>query len=132
MRVYYCTIPIFSVPPTIVTALPAETIVSERSSSRLQCQFDARPIPSIKWFMNNAELNNSRYTVNTTTIGYFNYTYRVLSVLNISNAKPEDTANFACVALLPNMNMTTSTKHIVLCEYLPPITGADPDQLLQL
>ena len=85
--------------------------------SVLSCKFEARPAPTVKWLLNNVEMRNSRYNINTTTVGIFMSSYRVVSILTINVTQPEDMGKIQCVGLLPNGNVNASTEHIIYCKY---------------
>ncbi len=111
------------VPPTVVTALANESTVFEKKESRHECVFDARPSPTIKWYLNNIEMNNIRYNINTTTIGYIGDTILVRSILVINSSMPEDTGVISCIAILPNANISSANNHVVLCKYFTIISN---------
>ena len=106
------------VAPTLGLHLPNTTIVFINTKASWSCQFDARPIPTVKWYFNGQEINNPRYSINTTSLGVFSNATRVLSTLTINSTEPEDTGNIKCTAILPNSNISTSTNNIVYCKYL--------------
>eukprot|EP00794_Sanderia_malayensis_P011406 gene11406-12594_t len=108
---------IVTIPPEVATGLVNETIVSEREKSILECAFDARPAPTILWYLNGIAMNNARYNISTTiSDGSIANTTRAISKLTINSSMPEDTGVISCVAMLPNANVSSQTNHIVLYE----------------
>ena len=84
--------------------------------SVLSCRFEARPVPAVKWLLNDVEMKDSRYNINTTIVGIFQSSYHVVSILTINVTQPEDMGKIQCVGLLPNGNVNSSTDHIVYCK----------------
>ena len=84
--------------------------------SVLSCRFEARPAPTVKWLLNDVEMKNSRYSINSTIVGIFQSSFRVVSILTINVTQPQDMGKIQCVGLLPNGNVNSSTDHIVYCK----------------
>lgn len=105
------------VAPSIGLTLPNTSIVLINTQASWSCQFDARPEPTIKWYLDDVEVSNSRYSINTTVLGIFDNRTRVLTTLMINSTQPEDTGRIKCAAILPNGNITSSVDNIVYREY---------------
>eukprot|EP00794_Sanderia_malayensis_P010648 gene10648-11776_t len=106
-----------TIAPTLVTGLANESTAYKGAESIFQCAFDARPAPTIQWYLNGIAMNNARYNINATVSdGSIANTTRVLSKLTIYRSMPEDAGVISCIAMLPNANSPSQTNHVVLYE----------------
>ncbi len=109
---------LFQVKPQLTTFLPNETIAVEGSNSTVQCTFQARPIPEIKWFMNGKQMSGDpRFGISSQIIGVVKNMTIVRSSLKIMNARPEDNGVLRCEADIPFGSLSSQTVHKVLCKY---------------
>eukprot|EP00794_Sanderia_malayensis_P010647 gene10647-11775_t len=100
-----------TVRPQLTTSLANETVTTEGSNSTLQCTFQARPQPDIKWFMKGQQITSGigRFLVVNHVLGIIGNTTSIQSILTISNAKIEDNGMVKCSADIPFGTLSSQT-----------------------